>query len=53
VFENSPGGHGFDRIDTKVATDIRFEIHKFLERYLSPEKPFKSPSQMRKAAYRF
>ena len=31
IFENSPGGHGFDRIDTKVATDIRFTIYKFLE----------------------
>jgi dipeptidyl aminopeptidase/acylaminoacyl peptidase len=53
VFENSPGGHGFDRIDTKVATDIRFEIHKYLERYLNPPKPFGTPSQMRKAAYKF
>jgi hypothetical protein len=36
-----------------VATDIRFEIHKYLERYLNPPKPFGTPSQMRKAAYKF
>ena len=53
VFENSPGGHGFDRIDTKIATDIRFTIHKFLEKYLNPPKPFKSPAEMRRAAYRY
>lgn len=53
VFQNSAGGHGFDRIDTKEATDIRFTIYKFLERYLNPENPFKNAEEMRKAAYRF
>lgn len=53
VFENSPGGHGFDRIDTKIATDIRFSIYKFLEKYLNPPIKFNSPAEMRKAAYRF
>ncbi len=53
IFENKAGGHGFDRIDTKEATDIRFTIYKYLERYLNPPKPFKTPGEMRKAAYRF
>lgn len=53
VFDNSPGGHGFDRIDTKEATDIRFTIYKFLEQYLNPSKPFKNAEEMRKAAYGF
>ncbi len=53
VFEKAPGGHGFDRIDSKEATDIRFTIYKFLEKYLNPPTPFKSPTQMRKAAYNF
>lgn len=53
VFEDASGGHGFDRIDTKEATDIRFTVYKFLERYLNPPHPFKSSSEMRKAAYRF
>jgi len=53
IFQDASGGHGFDRIDSKEATDIRFTIHKFLERYLSPAKPFKSTQEMRTAAYGF
>lgn len=53
IFRDASGGHGFDRIDSKEATDIRFNVHKFLERYLKPSKPFQSPSDMRKAAYGF
>lgn len=53
VFQEIAGGHGFDRIDTKESTDIRYSIYKFLEMHLSPPKPFKSPADMRKAAYKF
>lgn len=53
IFQEASGGHGFDRIDTKEATDIRFTIHKFLEKYLKPSKPFNSEKDMRKAAYGF
>ncbi len=53
IFENSSGGHGFDRIDSKEASEIRFTIHKFLEKYLNPPKPFKTHQEMRQAAYFF
>jgi len=53
VFEAFPGGHSFDRIDSRSATEIRFSIHKYLEKYLSPPKPFKTHGDMRKAAYRY
>jgi dipeptidyl aminopeptidase/acylaminoacyl peptidase len=53
VFQDIAGGHGFDRIDTKESTDIRFDIYKFLEKHLAPPKPFKTPADMRRAAYRF
>lgn len=53
VFENSSGGHAFDRLDMKEATDIRYTIYKFLDRYMTPPAPFKSPADMRKAGYRF
>jgi len=53
IFEEASGGHGFDRIDSKEATDIRYGVHKFLERYLNPPKPFKSAAEMRVAAYGF
>ena len=53
VFETFPGGHSFDRIDGGPNTEIRFTIHKFLEKYLSPPNPFSSQADMRKAAYKF
>jgi len=53
IFEGIPGGHSFDRMDHKQATDIRFTIYKFLEKYLKPAKPFRSADEMRKAGYRF
>ncbi len=53
IFQDASGGHGFDRIDSKEATDIRYNVHKFLERYLNPPHPFKSAKDMRKAAYGF
>jgi len=53
VFEDFPGGHAFDRIDNGGSTEIRFNIHKYLERYLNPPKPFKTHKEMRKAAYNY
>ncbi|MFA5713801.1 MAG: prolyl oligopeptidase family serine peptidase [Bacteroidales bacterium] len=53
IFEDEPGGHGFDRIDSKESSEIRFTIHKFLEQYLNPPHPFASHKAMREAAYNF
>lgn len=53
IFQEAPGGHSFDRIDTRKATEIRYSIYKYLEKYLKPSRPFKSQREMRKAAYRF
>jgi dipeptidyl aminopeptidase/acylaminoacyl peptidase len=36
IYENAPGGHAFNRIDTKLAKDSRKEIYAFLEKYLKP-----------------
>jgi dipeptidyl aminopeptidase/acylaminoacyl peptidase len=52
IFQNSPGGHSFDRIDTKLAKDIRLRIYKFLARYLRPPKQFKSLKDLEKAGYK-
>lgn len=52
IFQNLPGGHSFDRMDTKLAKEIRLKIYKFLEKYLKPPKPFKSIEDINKAAYR-
>ncbi len=53
IFENAPGGHSFDRMDHRRATNIRFSIYKFLEKYLGPNKPFNSLEELRKAGYGF
>jgi len=41
IFEGVPGGHVFDRIDTKRAREIRLEIHRFLAKHLNPPHPIK------------
>ena len=53
IFEDIPGGHSFDRIDTKKAQEIRVKIYKFLAGYLKPARPINSVSDLRKAAYRY
>jgi len=39
IYENAPGGHYFNRIDTRAAKDSRREIYRFLAPYLKPERP--------------
>ena len=39
VYENAPGGHSFDRMDTMLAREARREIYSFLARYLKPPRP--------------
>jgi dipeptidyl aminopeptidase/acylaminoacyl peptidase len=51
IFKDMPGGHSFDRIDTKVAKEIRVKIYKFLAQYLNPPKPVKSLEEINRAAY--
>ncbi len=40
IFKDAPGGHSFDRIDTKLAKQTRLKIYKFLGEYLKPPFPF-------------
>jgi dipeptidyl aminopeptidase/acylaminoacyl peptidase len=39
IYENAPGGHSFNQIDTKLARESRREVYGFLARYLKPPKP--------------
>jgi dipeptidyl aminopeptidase/acylaminoacyl peptidase len=41
IYENAPGGHAFNRIDTKLAKESRGEIYRFLARHLNPANPVK------------
>ncbi len=36
IYQAAPGGHHFNRIDTKLARDSRAEIYEFLRKYLQP-----------------
>lgn len=39
IFQDAPGGHSFDRLDTPAASKIRRDIYAFLARYLKPPRP--------------
>ena len=41
IYTNAPGGHAFNRLDTKLAKESRAEIYRFLARHLSPPNPVK------------
>lgn len=53
IFQDVPGGHSFDRMDTKIAKEIRLKVHRFLANYLKPEKPIKTLKDLQKAGYKF
>ncbi len=53
IFNNMPGGHSFDRMDYKEAKETRLKIYNFLNKYLTPPKPFKSVKDLQKAGYGF
>jgi dipeptidyl aminopeptidase/acylaminoacyl peptidase len=38
IYKDAPGGHAFNRLDTKLAKDSRAEIYRFLAQYLHPDK---------------
>jgi dipeptidyl aminopeptidase/acylaminoacyl peptidase len=52
IFKDAPGGHSFDRIDTRLARETRLKIYTFLAGHLKPPSPFSSVEDLDKAAYR-
>ncbi|RLD24247.1 MAG: S9 family peptidase, partial [Bacteroidetes bacterium] len=53
IYKDIPGGHSFNRMDSKVAKEIRLEIYKYLATYLKPAKPLTSLKELQKAGYRY
>lgn len=53
IYQDIPGGHSFNRTDTKIAQEIRIEIYEFLAKQLYPPNPITKVKELRKAAYRF
>jgi dipeptidyl aminopeptidase/acylaminoacyl peptidase len=41
VYKDAPGGHIFNRLDTKFARDSRAEAYRFLAKHLNPPEPVK------------
>jgi dipeptidyl aminopeptidase/acylaminoacyl peptidase len=39
VYADAPGGHAFNRLDTKFARESRAEAYRFLAKYLKPPYP--------------
>jgi len=52
IFQEAPGGHSFDRIDTAFAKKTRLKIYAFLAKYLRPQKTLTSLADLQKAGYR-
>ena len=36
IYQDAPGGHSFNRLDTKLARESRQEVYQFLAKYLKP-----------------
>ena len=41
IYKDAPGGHEFNRLDTKLAKESRAEVYRFLAKYLTPPNPVK------------
>jgi|TARA_B100001971_G_C18226096_1_gene560512 dipeptidyl aminopeptidase/acylaminoacyl peptidase len=53
IYQDIPGGHSFNRTDTKKALEIRVGIYEFLAKQLNPPNPIENVKELRKAAYRY
>lgn len=53
IFEDIAGGHHFDRIDTKMAKEVRLDIYKYLNNYLRPPHPFRNLEELNRSSYYF
>ncbi|MBI9072525.1 MAG: prolyl oligopeptidase family serine peptidase [Melioribacteraceae bacterium] len=53
IYKDMPGGHSFDRIDTKKAKEIRVKIYKFIGKQLKPNNQIESVKELHKAAYKY
>jgi dipeptidyl aminopeptidase/acylaminoacyl peptidase len=51
IFQDVPGGHSFNRLDTRKAKEIRVDIYNFLDKELNPPKKIRSVEDINKAGY--
>ena len=53
IYEDQPGGHRFDRMDTRNAKQLRLKVYRFLGKVLKPNKPFSNLEELQRASYGF
>ncbi len=53
IYEDKPGGHRFDRMDTMFAKKVRLKVYRFLAGYLNPPTPFTNLKALQRASYGF
>jgi len=41
IYKDAPGGHQFNRLDTRFAKESRAEAYRFLAKYLNPPEPIR------------
>lgn len=51
IYEDIPGGHAFDRIDTQKAKEVRLKVYNFLADYLKPNHTFRNVKELHQASY--
>ena len=51
IYEDLPGGHRFDRLDTRQARELRLKIYDFLNARLDPPRPFTTLEELNQASY--
>jgi dipeptidyl aminopeptidase/acylaminoacyl peptidase len=52
IYQDAPGGHTFDRMDTKGAREIRLKIYRHLAQHLKPAHPFADATALARASLR-
>lgn len=53
IYEDVPGGHTFDRMDTNMAREVRLKVYRFLGQYLNPPRPFATVKELQRAGYTY
>lgn len=52
IYDEIPGGHIFNRIDTHHAREVRVDIYKYLDKHLNPPKKIRTVKELNKASYK-
>ncbi len=51
IYEDFPGGHSFDRLDSRGAREVRVKVYRFLAKYLEPPRPISELEELDRAGY--